>query len=314
MRSCVIGFLFFLGMNMMPTTALAQSCSFNTSSMVFSGSTLSGAAINSTATLTVSCSALVAPFRRILVCPNLSAGSGGSTALGRTMTGPAPIVYHLYQDSARKVVWGSWLWSAAPPEFTVDITPLLGSGSATLTIYGQVMANQKAAPPGIYSSQFSGAQTPFRYRWDDRAGCSNPAGIQATTDFTVSFQNTKQCFVSASDIDFGRHGFLDSNIDGDGQVTVNCSPSTPYVVALGPGGANEGPTTRRMINGSEFVTYGLYRNAARSLPWGTMDGADTVSDTGAGTEQKLPVYARIPPQKTPTPGVYSDTVIVTVTY
>ncbi|TXR49806.1 spore coat protein U domain-containing protein [Phyllobacterium endophyticum] len=314
MRTCVIGFLFFLGVNMMPTTALAQSCTFNTTSMVFSGNTLSGAPINSTASLAVNCSAIAGAFRRILVCPNLNAGSSGSTALGRTMTGPIPIVYNLYQEPARQVVWGSWSWASAPPEFMVDIPALLGRGSATVTIYGQVLANQKTAPPGSYSSQFSGAQTQFRYRWDDGAGCSSSVGTQATTDFTVSFQNTKQCFISAYDIDFGKHGILDSTIDEDGQVTVSCSPSTPYVVALGSGGANAGPTARRMTKGSEFVTYGLYRNAARSLPWGATDGADTVSGTGAGTAQNLPIYARILPQTTPTPGVYSDTVIVTVTY
>nr|WP_281033880.1 spore coat protein U domain-containing protein [Mesorhizobium sp. M4B.F.Ca.ET.049.02.1.2] len=36
--------------------------------------------------------------------------------------------------------------------------------------------------------------------------------------------------------------------------------------------------------------------------------------TGVGTAQNLTVYGRVPPQTTPSPGVYTDTVIVTVTY
>ncbi|WP_099998733.1 spore coat U domain-containing protein [Phyllobacterium zundukense] len=316
MKRYLIGACLFICLNLLPAAALAQSCTFSTSNMVFSGSPLTGAAINGTTSLTANCSAVLGLFRRVLICPNLNAGSGGATASARTMTGPASLNYQLYQDSARQVVWGSWTWAFAPrpPEFFVDIPALVGNGSTTVTMYGQVLANQTTAPIGSYSSTFSGVQTTFRYRFNDDAGCANPAGIQGTTNFTVSLQTAKDCLVSAQNIDFGNRGVLSSNIDQDGQVTVTCSPTTPYVVALSPGGANAGPTARRMTKGAEFITYGLYRNTARSLPWGDTTGTNTVGGTGTGLAQNLPVYARIPPQTTPTPGTYSDTIIVTVTY
>ncbi|MGN8543862.1 spore coat protein U domain-containing protein [Bradyrhizobium sp. 13971] len=40
----------------------------------------------------------------------------------------------------------------------------------------------------------------------------------------------------------------------------------------------------------------------------------TVPGTGTGLAQNLAVYGRVLPQGTPSPGVYSDTVVVTVTY
>jgi spore coat protein U-like protein len=62
------------------------------------------------------------------------------------------------------------------------------------------------------------------------------------------------------------------------------------------------------------VTYGLYRDSARSQAWGSTAGVDTVSGTGTGLTQTLTVYGRVAPQTTPTPGTYSDTIIATVTY
>lgn len=315
-KRLLTGLLLFICLQMLPTQIQAQSCTFSTSNMVFSGSPLSGAAINGTTSLTANCSAALGLFRRVLICPNLNAGTGGATSATRLMTGPIALNYQLYQDSARQTVWGSWTWafSARPPQFFVDIPALLGSGSTTVTMYGQIFPNQTTAPVGSYSSNFSGAQTTFRYRFDDGAGCANLSGASGTTNFTVSLQTVKDCLVSAQNIDFGNRGVLSANIDQNGQVSVNCSPNTPYVVALGPGGANAGPTARRMTKDAEFITYGLYRDVARTLPWGNTSGTDTLGGTGTGVTQNLPVYARIPPQTTPTPGLYSDTIVVTVTY
>jgi spore coat protein U-like protein len=69
-----------------------------------------------------------------------------------------------------------------------------------------------------------------------------------------------------------------------------------------------------MAFGADTVTYGLYRDAGRTLPWGATVGVDTASGTGTGLAQNLTVYGRIPPQTTPQPASYSDTIIATVTY
>jgi spore coat protein U-like protein len=69
-----------------------------------------------------------------------------------------------------------------------------------------------------------------------------------------------------------------------------------------------------MTNGNDAIAYGLYRNSQRTSPWGETLDADTLSGTGTGLTQSVPVYGRVPPQATPRPGTYSDTVVVTVIY
>lgn len=305
-----------IGLSFVAAPAFAQSCTFSTTNMVFSGSPLGGAAINSTATLTSTCTALLALGRDVLVCPNLNAGTGGATASTRSMTGAGTLNYQLFHESARQTIWGSYTWGFAPrpPSLIVTIPALLGSGTTTTTIYGQVLAGQTTAPVGSYLSTFSGAQTTFKYRYNDGAGCASAAGTNETTNFTVSLQVAKDCLVSAQNINFGSQGFLSANVDQAGQVTVTCSPATPYTVGLGNGVTGTGPTTRRMTKGAEFITYGLYKDTARVVPWGNVIPTNTVAGTGAGLAQNIPVYARIPPQTTPSPGIYNDTIVVTVTY
>jgi spore coat protein U-like protein len=62
------------------------------------------------------------------------------------------------------------------------------------------------------------------------------------------------------------------------------------------------------------ITYGLYRDVARALAWGSTIGTNTTSGTGTGLTQTQTVYGRVPTQTTPKPGAYSDSVVVTVGY
>ena len=69
-----------------------------------------------------------------------------------------------------------------------------------------------------------------------------------------------------------------------------------------------------MTAGSHTIQYGIYKDSAHAQPWGNTVGTDTVSSAGIGSSQSFTVYGRIPPQTTPTPGTYTDTITVTVTY
>jgi spore coat protein U-like protein len=89
---------------------------------------------------------------------------------------------------------------------------------------------------------------------------------------------------------------LDTNVDATGGLGVTCTPGTAYTVGLNNGLTGTGPTARRMALGNQAVIHGLYKDAARSQPWGN-SGGDLV--TGAGSTQNLPVYGRVPPQATP---------------
>jgi spore coat protein U-like protein len=86
-------------------------------------------------------------------------------------------------------------------------------------------------------------------------------------------------------------------------------------VSLNGGTTGGTPTNRKMSKGAERVTYGLYKDNARTQPWGDAGTpGSTVAGTGTGAAQPLTVYGRVPPQTTPSAGVYTDTVVVTITY
>ena len=73
-------------------------------------------------------------------------------------------------------------------------------------------------------------------------------------------------------------------------------------------------TTRKMTSGANTINYSLYQNSSRTTVWGNTVGTNTVSGTGSGLGQALTVYGRVPPQTTPAPGTYTDTIVATVTY
>lgn len=312
-------FAMLLAILLLPTVAWAQTCNFAVSAMNFgSVDTLSGSPNNSTATLNVSCSGLL--LTRILICPNLGTGSGGATGATRHMlSGANTLGYQLYSDPpTSSVVWGSYAWPSAPtvPGFAL-VLDALGSGSASRTIYGTVLGGQATAVPGTYLSTFSGIpHVEFRYRASVLSNdCSTSAGSVDSPTFTINATVAANCLLAIQNIDFGSTGILGANVDATGGVTITCTPGTPYTVSLNNGANGSAPAARKMKKGAETVTYGLYKDNARSQVWGdAATPGSTVAGTGSGAAQNLTVYGRVPAQTTPSAGLYTDTVVVTVTY
>ncbi|CAN7687822.1 spore coat U domain-containing protein [Rhizobium rhizogenes] len=311
-----IGFLLF---SLLPSLCLAQSCSFSATDMSFGPvDTLSGGPVNSTATISANCTGDLLTQRRILICPGIGAGSGGATsaAARQMLNGARSLNYQLYSDSGRSVIWGSnnWAYPAKPPAFALTLN-LLGFVNGTTTLYGTVLGSQSAAAPGAYLSTFSTADTYFIYRYSNDTTCDAPAGTLIGVSFAVNASVAANCLVSVGNVDFGTRGVLSANADATGSVTATCTAGTTYTVSLSGGTTNAAPTARKMSKGAETVTYGLYKDTNRSQPWGdaTTPGS-TVAGTGTGAAQVLTVYGRVPPQTTPTPGTYTDTVVVTLTY
>lgn len=139
----------------------------------------------------------------------------------------------------------------------------------------------------------------------------------ATTSFTVQITIVATCVInSATTLNFsGSQGLLSANVDQTSTIQVTCTNSTPYAIGLSKG-ADSGATVaaRKMSDGTNTITYSLYTDAARSTVWGNTASVDVVSATGNGSAQSYTVYGRVPPQTTPPPGAYSDTITVTVTY
>lgn len=304
----------------LPDAALAQSCTFSISNLNFGSINL---AANSpfTATATYSASCTGTANTTVRTCPNIDVGSGGSTTGNPRflVNGTTQLNFNLYQDGAYASVWGSNLWGFAASYGSPTVDVALngsGSGSASATLYGEVWAGQQSLPAGIYSSSFTGTYASVTYAYSTVGSCATIGSSHATAaSFTVTATNATVCSVSASNLNFGSTGVLQSALDGTSSVVVTCTNAAPFTIALDGGLAGAtNPAQRKMTQASEQITYGLYQNASRSQPWGDSAGVNTVAGTGSGLAQTFTVYGRVPAQNTPSPGTYSDTVVVTLSY
>jgi spore coat protein U-like protein len=295
--------------------ARAQTCSFSVTPVVFgSVDVTANAAVDTTATLSITCSGLALLTAR--TCVSFGPGTAGATSAADRFlaSGSNDLHYSLYSDAARSQPWGSDTWAAAGTgSVIVDVPLLLGTNTVTRTVYGRVFSGQQTVPAGTYTSTFTGSDASIRYGLLGLA--CNLLPSTDTTTFNVTATVPTTCRVSASDLDFGTVGTLASNHDGSTTLAPVCTNGTAYQIGL-DGGLSlvTDPTQRKMTKGTEFVLYGLYRDPARSLSFGNTIGNNTVAGTGTGLAQSVPVYGRIGPQPTPSPGTYNDTIVVTLTY
>lgn len=313
----------------------ATTCTASATPLAFG--TVTGAGnVDSSATVTVTCSTFglsLLATARVRMCLNIGAGAnGGGLTTPRRMTnsfGDA-LQFNIYRDAARTLIWGNTTTPATPTPVQADLqysVPVLGgSGGVNATIFGRAFA-QAGLAAGSHTNPFTGTHTRLDYRYSEQllgtpgypASCTSGGlgGGSITFPFTASATVPNNCTIStATNLDFGTvPGRIDANRDQTSTFTFTCTGRTAWNVALN-NGQNAVGSTRRMRLGTtaRYVTYELYRNAARTQRWGATTGTDTVPGTGSGSAQALTVFGRIPVTQVVPAGTYRDTVTVTVTY
>lgn len=147
-------------------------------------------------------------------------------------------------------------------------------------------------------------------------GAASANAAVATGSFQVRVTIADTCIVDSSPpLDFGSPGVLAANIDQTTIIGVRCSNSTAYNIGLNQGVNGSSVTTRQMKFGTETINYSLFSDAGRTTNWGETIPTDTVQDVGNGGVQNHTVFGRIPgPQTTPSAGLYTDTITITITY
>ena len=127
------------------------------------------------------------------------------------------------------------------------------------------------------------------------------------------------CTISTTAVSFGGYDvFSPTALDAQGQISLTCSLIViGFTVALDRGGAPSF-APRQLKQGSEPLNYNLYLDAARTTVWGdgtpgtqvfTRNGAIVLPQTF-----QLPVFGRIPANQDVTVGVYTNTVVATVSF
>jgi len=230
------------------------------------------------------------------------------------------LAFNLYKDAARAQIAGSIDSGTYTP--LVIVQPMAPNEYRTwdVTIYGRIKAaGQEGLPTGWYNSNTIGGW-PMKlsykeYKEGMPLDCNTGMTVTPISTFYIEAIIQNECRIqAASTMNFGNQGtLLSGNVDTTSTITVFCN-GTPYRVRL-DNGLHASGNTRRMQGASGFIQYDLYREPARQPAdrWGYDNGTDKTG-TGNGQSQDFTVYGRVPPQTAPGPGLYSDTITVTVTY
>jgi len=141
-----------------------------------------------------------------------------------------------------------------------------------------------------------------------------------TGTMTVRISIAGSCTSTADDLNslmdfFAQPTNIPAAVDSTSTaMTVNCTNGMPYQIGFGAG-ENHDNSTRRMKSGSDYVSYELYKESARTTVLGeTWNTANTIAATGTGAVQQHVVYGRVPPQSGLSQGNYLDHVTVTLRY
>ncbi|CAJ0781238.1 hypothetical protein LMG18090_01293 [Ralstonia mannitolilytica] len=305
----------------LPVTSHAQSCSVTGTTVNFGNiSPVQAGNTDVTTTLTVNCSGFLFQGSVARACLNLGIGSGAGGVSPRVMTaGTNQLQYNLFADSARSIVWGQRTTPSTPP-ISVDVPlGIFGAGSANVTVYGRVPGGQTTLPAGAYSQSFSGSSaTVYALPNPGANTCATITSYPSTFSLSVSANLISDCLISATNMNFGTSGLLNSALTATSAITVNCTNQSPWTLALSAGSGSGATMSNRLLTrsgGSQTVGYNLFTSARYSSVWGDgTSGTATVTGTGTGVSQVSTVYGRVPAQTTPQAGTYTDTIIVTVSY
>ncbi len=264
----------------------AEACTLSIPTVnigTYTGVLLQGGATN----VTVNCG-----FGQRYVIP-LNAGTRvGATVTTRQMTnGTRTLNYQLFADAGRATNWGNSAGTGAR-------SGTGNNGNQIFTIYPQIAAGQLLTQ-GTYKDTITATTT---------GGSPN-----ASMTFVVQATVVPNCSISATTLSFGV--YTGAKLDATSTLSVKCTNSTPYYVNLSDGMTRDGSYYPRMTGPQDaLVSYRLSQNAARTIEWRNTYNYDGQNGTGTGLTQVLTVYGSVLAGQSGPPGLYSDTIVATVTY
>lgn len=247
-------------------------------------------------------------------CIAISAGSGGVS--GSTLvSGASQLPLQITGGPGYPSPIGDGTAYPMAGPFVLSVGAL-ATAAATYPLTATIPVPSSSPAPGTYTSSFTGTSARDLYTTSSTpatcSGLASGAYQIAQAPFSVTAIISTQCTVSTTPLTFPTASTLTRAVTTTATISVTCNSVVPVTVALDNGAAGSSPTTRQMRSGASAITYGIYRDAAALLPWGSTLGSDVVPlSAGTGT---MTVYGRIAPQASPPPGTYADVVDVTISY
>lgn len=142
------------------------------------------------------------------------------------------------------------------------------------------------------------------------------SSVQAATTAPMEVMATvvSSCSVDVLPIDFGNYN--GQQINTTGEITVSCNAGVPYAIALDAGLNSDGANRLMSDAVGNLLPYRLTYTGA---DWGDTGVTDTypgdpVAGVGVGVPESYTVEAMVFPNQNAQPGIYTDTVTVTVAF
>jgi len=121
------------------------------------------------------------------------------------------------------------------------------------------------------------------------------------------------CSLNVSSVNFGAYDVFNmSPLDSTGTVDVSCLPRAAITVTFSQGIGNY--NNRRMMYGTNRLNYNLYRNAARNRILGDGSASTEFFQANNVRNRSFTIYGRVPARQNVPAGIYSDLIVVTLTF
>ena len=140
----------------------------------------------------------------------------------------------------------------------------------------------------------------------------------------ASAAGAASCSVASAGLSFGQYNtFKGQPNDSVGTISVTCSGAAgtdiAYLIRIGPGSSGTLATRTMRSSSGWALGYNLYTDPARSLVWGDGTGGsratgDAITLGGIGQIRRYSVYGRTTERQNVPPGLYTDTLILTVEF
>ena len=143
---------------------------------------------------------------------------------------------------------------------------------------------------------------------------SSTANAATTAPMEIMVTVVSTCAVEVSPVDFGNYN--GAQINRTGEVNVSCNAGVPYAIGL-DAGLHYDQANRFMSDGAGHML--PYRLTYAGSEWGDIAVTDTypgdpVAGVGIGLAESYTVEAMVFANQNASPGVYTDTVTVTVAF
>jgi spore coat protein U-like protein len=137
---------------LLPAAAQAASCTASATAISFGTYVPSNASpINSTGTVSVTCSSGVLTTVSYTIALNTGLNAGGSFANRRMKNGTSLLSYQIYTSAARTTVWGDGTGGTSTMSDSYACTLACSGTKKSYNAYGQLPARQWTVAPGAYT-------------------------------------------------------------------------------------------------------------------------------------------------------------------